>query len=140
MSKKSLLLRTIVASIVVFFVWSLLDMVIHQYLLRDAYEATAHLWRPEAEMKMTLISVVTFGYCACMAIIYAYMVAPKSLAAAIKFGFWFGLATAIVTGLAPHAYTPLPLNIALSWFVVTVIQAVVSGAIIGVIVKEPVAE
>lgn len=50
--------KKIVLSIVVVFVgWGVLDFLIHEVLLKGAYEDTMQLWRPEAEMKMTLMYI-----------------------------------------------------------------------------------
>ena len=38
--------RALIAMVAVFAAWSVIDFIIHNLLLMDAYAATAHLWRP----------------------------------------------------------------------------------------------
>ena len=47
--------RIVLASLAIFIVWSLLDILIHMVILAPTYAATAHLWRPENEMMMGLM-------------------------------------------------------------------------------------
>ncbi|HCR15895.1 MAG TPA: hypothetical protein DIU35_00290 [Candidatus Latescibacteria bacterium] len=46
--------RTVLAIILVFIAWSILDFLIHAVILQASYAATIDLWRPSAEMKMGL--------------------------------------------------------------------------------------
>jgi len=50
------------------------------------YEATAQLWRPEAEMKMGLMRLVSLVQAAVVVVIYATMVRPKSVGAGLIYG------------------------------------------------------
>jgi len=38
-------LRSVLAMVAIFFAWSVMDYIIHQIILSDAYAATANLWR-----------------------------------------------------------------------------------------------
>ena len=49
------------ASVLVFVVWSVLDFVLHGLILQSAYAEQPDLWRPQDEMSMPLIWVVTGG-------------------------------------------------------------------------------
>lgn len=132
-----MLKRTILAIIVVFIVWSVLDMVIHGILLEETYQATAtaKLWRPMAEMDITLMSIVTLAYTACFVFLYSLFVSNKSVATGIKFGALFGLTAGISMGFGSYVFMPIPLSLALTWFAGTLVESIVSGALVGVIVK-----
>jgi len=128
--------RWLLALIVLFVVWSVLDFVIHGVLLKPSYEATANLWRPMNEMNMPLISFVTFVFTACFLLIYGLFVSNKSVTIGIKFGLLFGLASGVTMGFGSYSYMPIPLALAWSWFFGTLLQLVVAGGIVGVMVKE----
>lgn len=131
-----MLKRIIFAIVTIFIAWSVLDMVIHGMLLQKTYEATANLWRPMEEMDMTLMYIVTLAYTACFVFIYSVFVGNKSVATGIKFGALFGLAAGISMGFGSYSYMPIPLSLAVSWFTSTLIEAIVAGALVGVIVKQ----
>jgi hypothetical protein len=75
MTKKLLL-----AVLILFVTWSVLDFLIHGMILRSTYQETPELWRPMEEMKMGLMYVVTAVYAAAFVGIYAFLIQPKSLA------------------------------------------------------------
>ncbi len=97
-----MLKRTLLAVIVIFITWSILDFVIHGILLRATYEATANLWRPMEEMNMPLMYVVTLVYTACFVLIYAVFISRKSISTGIKYGGLFGLAAGISMGFGSY--------------------------------------
>ncbi len=130
-----MLKRSIAAIVVIFLVWQVLDFVIHGVLLMETYGKTAELWRPMAEMKQGLMAVVKLISAACFVGLYALLVNPKSLVAGIKYGLILGLGTGITMGHGTYTYMPIPYHLALSWFGATIVQAVIAGALLGLIVK-----
>jgi hypothetical protein len=120
---------------VVFIVRSILEFIIHNVLLGPTYEATAALWRPMAEMNMTLMYVVTLLYSAGFVAIYGLLVEPKCVGRGIKYGAIFGLATGISMGFGTYAYMPIPGSLAWSWFLASFIEALAAGAIVGAIMR-----
>jgi len=125
--------RSILAVIVVFIAWSILDFILHGVLLQSAYWATASLWRPMEEMKMPLNYFVKLAHTACFVAIYGLMVSEKSVTAGIKFGCLFGLAAGISMGFGSYSVMPIPLTLAWGWFFGTLVEAIASGALVGAI-------
>ena len=127
--------KTIWVTIVVFIAWTIMDFIIHSVLLHSIYHETADLWRPEEEMNMPLMSLVTLVFTACFVSIYSYLIEPKSLASGIKYGSIFGLATGISMGFGSYGYMPIPLSLAISWFVGAIIETTLAGAIVGLMIR-----
>jgi len=132
-----MLKQTIWAVIVVFVALSILDFIIHGVLLKSTYQASANLWRPEEEMNMPLMSVVTLVFSICFAAIYSYFIAPKSFASGVKFGFIFGIAAGVSMGFGSYCYMPISLGLAFSWFIASLAEMTVAGIIVGWMVKAP---
>jgi uncharacterized protein with PQ loop repeat len=130
-----MLKRTILAVVLVFVAWSIMDFILHGMLLKSAYEATASLWRPMDKMNMPLIYFVTLVFALCFVLIYGLLVGQKSLVSGIKFGALFGLATGISMGFGSYSYMPIPLTLAWSWFFGSLIEAIAAGVIVGAIMK-----
>ncbi len=128
--------RTILAVVAVFLAWSLLDIVIHQLILMGEYRATAALWRPETEIMIGLIYVVTLISALMFVSIYKFLICRKVLGRAIQFGLLYGVAVGIGMGYGSFAVMPFTHTIALVWFLGTVVQGGVAGALLGLIVKE----
>lgn len=128
--------RTILAIVAVFLAWSLLDIVIHQLVLMGEYGATIDLWRPPDEMMIGLIYVVTLISAVVFVGIYKFLICRKELGRAVQYGLLFGVAIGIGMGYGSFAVMPLTHTIALTWFLGTVVQGGVAGALLGLIVKE----
>lgn len=130
-----MLKRTILAGVAVFLTWSILDFVIHGLLLEPTYQATASLWRPMDEMNMTLLYAVTLATTACFVMLYQHLVTRKSLMAGIQLGALFGLASGISMGFGSYCYMPIPITLAWSWFLGSLVSGVAAGALVGALVK-----
>ena len=128
--------RTILAVVAVFLAWSLLDIVIHQLFLMGEYEATADHWRPPDEIMIGLIYLVTLISAVVFVGIYKFLICRKEPGRAIQYGLLFGVAIGIGMGYGSYAVMPLTHTIALVWFLGTVVQGGVAGALLGLIVKE----
>jgi len=132
-----MLKRPLIAVVVIFMAWSVLDFVIHGLLLKEMYAATASLWRPMEEMNMTLMYIVTLAYTVCFVAIYDVLVSEKSITTGIKYGALFGLAAGISMGFGSYTFMPIPWSLALSWFTGTLVEAIVAGFLVGIIIKQP---
>ena len=130
-----MVMRTIWAVLAIFIAWSILDFFLHRLLLRGTYESTAHLWRPTNEMNILLIYFVVAVLIVCFALIYGLLVEEKSLASGIRFGALFGLAIGVSVGFGTYIHMPIPLTLALGWFLGGWIKAIAAGAIVGALVK-----
>ena len=128
--------RTILAVVAVFLAWSLLDVVIHQLILMGEYGATADLWRPPDEIMIGLIYLVTLISAGVFVSIYKLLICRKELGRAVQYGLLFGAAIGIGMGYGSFAVMPFTHTIALVWFLGTVVQGGVGGALMGLLVKE----
>ena len=131
-----MLQRILLATVAVFVAWEVLDFVIHGLILRDAYAASPGLWRPMADMKMGLMYIVGAIAAFCFAGVYGWLVRPKSLNAALKFGLLSGIGAGVSMGYGSYCVMPIPYAMAFTWFAGTVVQALVGGLLAGVIIRE----
>ncbi len=130
-----MLKQTIWAVIAVFIAWSILDFLIHGVFLKSTYQETANLWRPENEMKMPLMSIVTLIFSIGFVTIYSYLIKPKLLSIGVKYGLILGIATGVSMGFGSYCYMPIPLSLAFSWFGASLVELTLAGAIVGLIVN-----
>ncbi|MEN8162564.1 MAG: hypothetical protein ABFS37_00405 [Acidobacteriota bacterium] len=124
------------AIVSVFVVWQIMDFIIHTIILAPQYAATASLWRPEGEMKMGLMMVVSLIGATCFCLVYDRFFAEKNLTNGALYGLIWGIGVGSSMGHGSYSVMPLPYALALGWFLATVAAAVVAGVLVGVIVKE----
>ena len=124
----------ILAIIAVFIAWSALDFVIHGVLLKETYEATAHLWRTMQDTNMMLMHAITLALAVFFVLLYHLCVSEKSVSMGLKLGVLFGVAAGIMAASA-YVYMPISLTLAIDWFVGTLVKFVVAGWLVGLFVK-----
>jgi hypothetical protein len=127
--------RIVLGIVAVFVAWQVLDIVLHRVILASAYQATAELWRSEAEMKMGLMCVVGLVAATCFVCLYAWLVRPKSWAAGLSYGLIFGAGTGFSMGFGTYSFMPLPQSLAVAWCVGSIVEAAIAGLLVGWIVK-----
>ena len=102
-----MLKKILLGGIAIFVAWEVLDFLIHGVILGPTYATLANLFRPQAEMKMGLMVVVTLIGALTFAAVYAWFVNPKSLTTGMKFGLVWGFgggvhnAVVVVLGAPP---------------------------------------
>ena len=129
--------RSFFAVLAIFLAWSILDFLIHGLLLKPTYQATASLWRPEAEMKMGFMSLVTVMVSLCFVAIYSLMIEAKSWATGLKYGVLFGLGAGTSMGFGSYCFMPISLFLASTWCLGTLVEFTVAGAIVGFVIRKP---
>ncbi len=127
--------KFLLAVLAVFVAWEILDFIIHTMILAQQYKDTASLWRPEGEMKMGLMVIVTLISSVAFCYLYDAFVKDKSMTNAVKFGLVFGIGTGIGMGYGTYSVQPITYMIAFTWFLGTVIESALAGLILGLILK-----
>jgi hypothetical protein len=128
--------RILLAILSVFLLWSVLDFVIHGIILRPAYEATASLWRPMAQMKMGLMYVTVLIAASMFVLIYAWLITRKSLGTGFIYGFLYGIGVGVGMGYGTYSVMPIPYSMALTWFLGALVEATLGGLILGMILRK----
>jgi len=127
--------RGLGAVLAILLAWMMLDTLLHGWLLRSTYEASASLWRPMDQVSTPLVLAVTVVLIVCFVLIYGLFVQPKSLLTGLRFGALLGLAMGVASGFGTYIHMPIPLILAWSWFLGGWLKAVVAGAIVGLLMK-----
>ena len=128
--------RIVLAVVAVFIAWSALDFVMHGLILASSYEATARLWRPMNEMKMGVLYLAVLINTLAFVCIYALLVAEKGIGSGVKYGLLFGLGTGFSMGFGTYSFMPIPVYMAVAWFIGTLVETLVGGIIVGSIIRK----
>ena len=113
------------------FVWIMVwEMIVNVVLLAGEYMATAHLWRPEAEMKMWLFWVVYIFVAFFLSLLFSKGYEGKGMSEGIRFGLYIGFLMAIPMAYGTYGAMPIPYSLALKWFIFGMIEYVVAGVIL----------
>lgn len=127
--------KWIIASIVIFILDQILIWIIHGIILQGCYEATAHLWRPTAEMNQMMWLMWLSGLI--WAFLFVYIFAKgyegKGLIEGFRYGIVIGIFFSLTTSLGTYSVQPIGFGLAASWFISGFIQIIIYGLIAALI-------
>lgn len=141
--------RWLLASLVIFVFIFAAEFFVHGIWLMPIYEETASLWRSQEEMQQLfpwmflyqgLVAVlVSTLYCKCrcgLAHVPEGQCNPRPSIHALCFGLLTGVLFGVLHAAA-YIWTPIPLELAIKWFVANVLEGVCIGAILSVVYRTP---
>ena len=128
--------KIILSIVLIFILWSALDMLIHSVLLGPSYEATQELWRPFEEMNRGLLALSTFLGAFVLTAIYAGFIENKSPGTGLSLGFLLGLAGGFSMGFCTYATMPITIEIANIWALGEIVKFSLAGLLLGGILKD----
>jgi hypothetical protein len=123
--------RISLSVLAVFLAWSIMDFVIHGVILSASYADTPSLWRPMAEMKMSVTHLSVVISALAFVLIYSLLISKKGISTGLQYGLLFGLATGVSMGFGSYSVMPIPLHMAVTWFLGSITEAAVGGIIVG---------
>jgi len=122
--------KFIIAGVASFIAIFLFDMVWHGKLLVEQYQATSFLWRSPEEMQAyfnwAILLQAALGFAA--AFIFTRHYENKGMKEGIRFGLMLGAVLGIMS-FTMYAYMPIPMSLAIAWFVGSLIQGVLIGIV-----------
>ncbi len=122
-----------VGAAVVFVLAVVMDYVIHNILLASAYMDTAHLWRPEEEMKMGVMIITTAVAAFFLALIFSKGYEGKGIAEGVRYGLYTGMLINTPFAYGTYAVMPIPYSLALQWFLYGMVEFIVFGIALAVL-------
>ena len=131
--------RWLWASIAVFAVMAISDLLIHGVLLSGLYRQTASVWRPPMDARqLTWIFFVGYlVFAPFFALIYTkgYEPGKSGLGQGLRFGFYLGAMLSVLNSYAWYVVLPIPLVVACYWFAAIFVQFILAGAAAGLVYR-----
>jgi hypothetical protein len=119
--------------IAVFVAGFILDYIIHQVLLMDLYEQTAHLWRPAEETKMGLMIVTSLFFAFFFTLIFSKGYEGKGIMEGVRYGFYVAMMVVVPMSYGTYSYMDIPYSLALQWFIYGTIELIIGGIILSLV-------
>lgn len=128
--------KFIIAVVTVFIFFSAFDYVFHEILLKDAYEATSNLWRPDEVIDQYFLWFMLGQFIFTLGFVALFTKAFKR--GGIAEGAIFGLLLSILFfgNLSIwHAVLPSTGGLIVNWIIGTTIELIIAGIIVAFIYK-----
>ena len=129
--------RWVLASLAVFLVFEILDSIVHMVFLSGVYQnpAIVTLWRVEMMSLMWLMYVSALVMSFVFVYIFVKGYEGKGMMEGVRFGLIFGLIMAFVAIVNQYVVYPIPLSLAVQWFIFGMIEFVCVGIVAALIYK-----
>lgn len=89
------------------------DFLIHGIMLSDSYSATAEVWRPVDEMKMSFMLVSQIGQALFVSLLCASLYQANIISKYLN-GTLFGLMMGVMA-FGQYSFLPIPLSLSIYW-------------------------
>lgn len=128
-----------ITAVALIIIYVLLNVLIHGVMLKDMYMQTASIWRPETEMNSLmcymLIGEAIFAFFFAMIFAAGYDANKGGLGQGMRFGFLMACLIAPSMALCWYTILPIPVMLAVYWFIADFVCMIVLGAAAGLIYK-----
>jgi hypothetical protein len=110
---------------------------IHGVWLSETYQALAAVFRPEAEMfdMMWMMTVGSLGSVLLFCYIFTRGYEGKGAGEGARYGALIGVLLSIPQSVDQYVVYPLPSDLAIKWFVTTVIGFVIAGMLFALVYR-----
>lgn len=132
--------RWLLASVAVFVVIGILEVVIHGVLLQGVYQQTASVWRTQADMQrltwifwvgyLVFAPIFTFIY------VKGHEKGKPGLGQGFRFGLYVGAMLSVLHSFSQYVVLPIPLALSFYWFVATLVEFIAAGIAAGLVYHE----
>jgi hypothetical protein len=109
--------KMVLAFLVVFVLFEVMDYVIHGVILSPVYAQLAHIWRPDMMSKMWIMALSTLVMSFMFVYIFIKGYENKGVGEGIRFGIAAGLFMNFIGMFSQYVMYPIPLSLAIEWFV-----------------------
>ena len=119
--------------VVVFVVIAVYEFIVNELFLSSAYQATANLWRPPAEMKIWLFYIVYLFIAFFVTLIFSKGYEGKGIVEGLRYGFYVGMLMSVPMAYGTYASMPMPYSLALQWFISGLIEYIIVGIVLALV-------
>ncbi|MBM4386864.1 MAG: hypothetical protein FJ088_03940 [Deltaproteobacteria bacterium] len=127
--------RYFTAAFAVFVAIQITNFIQHGLILMDEYEALKAIWNPNMMSVMWLMHLIDIPFSLLLVYIFVRGYENKGILEGIRFGLIIGLFIWISAAFSQWIVYPIPLCLAVKWFIFGVIQQVICGAVIAIVYK-----
>lgn len=125
--------RFLMASLVVYVVYQILGFLIHNVILSGLYESLQNLWR--SDQRSWIIGLTGLIWAVLFTFIYTKGFEGKGVMEGVRYGLWIGLFISIPMAFNLYVVLPVPVSLALQWFIYGLLQTIICGTVLAMVYK-----
>jgi hypothetical protein len=111
------------------------NIIIHSFILMDTYVSLKQIWRPDMMNLMWIMYVTDIALAFLFVYIFTKGYENKGILEGIRYGLLMGLLLDGLGTFGQYMVYPIPLSLAVQWFVYGMIRFVILGIIVALIYR-----
>jgi len=111
------------------------NIIIHSFILMDTYVSLKQIWRPDMMNLMWIMYVTDLALAFLFVYIFTKGYENKGILEGIRYGLLMGLLLDGLGTFGQYMVYPIPLSLAVQWFVYGMIRFVILGIIVALIYR-----
>lgn len=127
--------RFIAAVISVFITFMALDFIIHNIILMNEYASLKNLWRPDMASLMWMQPLLTFILSVLVTLLFIRGYGERGIIEGLSFGILAGLLTNGLGAFSQYWMYPVPLSLAVKWFVFGMCEFIIAGIVLSLVYR-----
>ncbi|HPS59248.1 MAG TPA: hypothetical protein PK514_14170 [Spirochaetota bacterium] len=127
--------RFIASVISVFITFMALDFIIHNIILMNVYASLKNLWRPGMESLMWMMPLITFILSILVTLLFIRGYQDRGIMEGVSFGILVGLMTNGLGAFSQYWMYPVPLSLAVKWFIFGLIEFIITGIVLSLVYR-----
>ncbi len=124
-----------ITCVVLYVVLNGLGYLIHQVWLTETYQGLADVFRPEAEIKMSVMFITSAIWTIMFVYIFSRGYEGKGVMEGVRFGLVVGIFYSLVSTYDQYAVYPIPYSLTLKWFFSGLVVSIILGVIASLLYK-----
>ncbi len=134
--------KWVIASVVVFVAYAILEGVFHGFIMRDMYMQYKEYWNPEDVMRqrtwLMWIAYLVFAFA--FVFIFAKGYEGRGMAEGFRYGLYLGFLIQVPRAFISYAVLPYPGRLDLAWLVGETVVYIILGLVAAAIYKPTAAQ
>jgi len=111
------------------------NIIIHSFILMDTYTSLKQLWRPDMMDLMWIMYITDIILAFLFVYIFTKGYENKGILEGVRYGLLMGLLLDGIGTLGQYMVYPIPVSLAVQWFVYGMIRFVILGIIVALIYR-----
>jgi hypothetical protein len=127
--------RFIIASIVIFVIYEILDFIEHGLILGSSYMSLTGIWRTDINSVMWIMVVTALVFSFLFVYIFTKGYEGKGILEGIRYGLLIGLLMVVIDIFNQYVIYPIPFILVLQWIIYGLVRFVIYGIVAAAIYK-----
>lgn len=127
--------RLIIASLSVFAAFQVFDILEHSLILGPLYMEMTNIWRPNMMELMWVMFLTSCVFSFAFVYIFTRGYENKGIMEGVRYGFYIGILMNVVGIFNQYVVYPIPLFLAVYWFLFEMVRYVIYGMITAAVYK-----